>query len=234
MRRTVEDVMTKTVVVVPESARYKEIVRLMDEHRVTALPVLDEAGTLRGIVSEADLLLKEEYPPPNEDRPHIRPRARRDRGKASGATARELMTRLVFTVEPSATLARAARLMHKHRVKRLPVVDQSGKLVGIVSRSDLLSVFLRTDAEIKDEIEKRVLGGTMWLEQGRVRVAVDEGTVYLDGQVHHRSNVPLVVGLVYQVDGVVSVDERLTWEVDDIDQWAAAPGPHGVLRARLR
>jgi CBS domain-containing protein len=230
--RTVEDVMTRTVAIVSREAPYKEIVRLMDEHRVSALPVVDGSGLVVGIVSEADLLLKEEFPPLEPGRAPLIRRHRADRAKASGSKAEDLMTVEVVTIRPSATLSEAARTMHRHGIKRLPVVGPDGEIVGIVSRKDLLKVFLRPDAEILDEVRTRVLGEVLWLGPNTVRVGVHEGNVTLDGRVEQRSLIPIIVRLVYSVDGVVDVDERLEWADDDLEYREGVP--YGVLRAGLR
>jgi CBS domain-containing protein len=226
--RTVEEVMTRTVAVVSERTPYKEIVRRMDDNRVSALPVISETGRVVGIVSEADLLLKEEYPPLEPGRAPLIRRNRADRAKASGSVAGSLMTSEVITIRPSATVTEAARTMHRHAVKRLPVIGLDGEIVGIVSRSDLLKVFLRDDAEILEEVRDRVLADVLSLEPSAVRASIHEGTVYLDGRVEQRSLIPIMVRIVYAVDGVVAVDERLEWAVDDLDHREGVP--YGVLR----
>jgi CBS domain-containing protein len=230
--KTVDDVMTRTVVVVSERAPYKEIVRLMEDHRVSALPVITESGRVVGIVSEADLLLKEEYPPLEPGRAPLVRRHRAERAKASASVAEDLMTREVITIRPSASLTEAARVMHRHGVKRLPVVGPEAEIVGIVSRRDLLKVFLRDDAEILLEVRDRVLGDVLVLGPSAVRAMVHEGTVYLDGTVEQRSLIPIIVRLVHAVDGVVAVDERLQWAVDDLEYREGTP--YGVLRTGLR
>jgi CBS-domain-containing membrane protein len=146
MRRRIRDVMTHEVVTVDEHTPFKEITQLLTDCRIGAVPVLDSEARVVGVVSEADLLLKEEYPqgPPTgwllEGH-----RRRATRAKATGATAVELMTAPAITIRPDASLAEAARLLHRHQIKRLPVLDPAGPLVGIVSRADLLKVFLCSD-----------------------------------------------------------------------------------------
>lgn len=216
MKRTVQDVMTRTVVVVNESALFKDVVRLMLEYRVSALPVVDADGLLAGIVSEGDLILKED---PSLERPvHLleRRRHRVEREKAAGLIARELMTTPVVAVAPAATLGEAARLMHDKGIKRLPVVDGDGRVLGIVSRRDLLKVFLRDDHEIYDEITEDVIRRTLWIDPTTIRVVVRDGVVALDGQLERRSLVPVLVGLVEGVEGVIGVEEHLTYLEDDI------------------
>jgi CBS-domain-containing membrane protein len=208
--------MTPEVVTVGEQASFKEIAATMDEHRVSALPVLDAEGRVAGIVSEADLLLKEEFPEgPAGGRLFQGRRQRVERAKAAGATAAELMTAPAVTIGPDATVTEAARVLHRHGIKRLPVVDPAGPLLGIVSRADLLKVFLRADAEIAQEVRQEVLMRAMWVNPDTVTVTVHDGIVTLSGQLERRSLIPITVSLVHGLDGVVDVVDRLTFEVDD-------------------
>ncbi|MQY36596.1 Inosine-5'-monophosphate dehydrogenase [Streptomyces sp. RB17] len=152
----VNDVMTHKVVALRAGAAFKDIVKVMREWQVSALPVLDGAGRAVGVVSEGDLLAKEEYP--GGDIGHYAEvRFPAEVRKADAVTAAELMTAPAVTVAPEATLAHAARLMARARVKRLPVVGRDGTLRGIVSRSDLLKVFLRGDEEIAEEVRREVV-----------------------------------------------------------------------------
>ena len=216
MGRRVRDVMTSEVVTVGEQASFKEIAATMDEHRVSALPVLDAEGRVAGIVSEADLLLKEEFPEgPAGGRLFQGRRQRVERAKAAGDTAAELMTAPAITVGPDATVTEAARVLHRHGIKRLPVVDPAGPLLGIVSRADLLKVFLRADAEIAQEVRQEVLMRAMWVNPDTVTVTVHDGIVTLSGQLERWSLIPITVSLVHGLDGVVDVVDRLTFEVDD-------------------
>ncbi|HXF72560.1 MAG TPA: CBS domain-containing protein [Actinomycetota bacterium] len=225
--RTVADVMTRDVVPATPSTPFKELVRLLDEHRVSALPVVDEDDRPLGVVSEADLLLKEEQVAARGG-VLARWRHRADRAKAQASVAAELMTSPAVTVERTATLPEAARLMHERGVKRLLVVDGEGRLVGIVSRSDLLRVFLRPDAEIREDVLRSVIEGALWLDPGAVRVEVEGGRVRLEGTIERRSLIPVVVRLVSQVDGVVGVESRLGWQVDDVSSRPEIPTPWGV------
>ena len=216
MGRSVRDVMTPEVVTVGEQASFKEIAATMAEHRVSALPVLDAEGRVAGIVSEADLLLKEEFPEgPAGGRLFQGRRQRMERAKAAGDTAAELMTAPAVTVGPDATVTEAARLLHRHGIKRLPVVDPAGPLLGIVSRADLIKVFLRSDTEIAQEVRQEVLVRAMWVDPDTVTVKVHDGVVTLSGQLERRSLIPITVSLVHGLDGVVDVVDRLSFEVDD-------------------
>ncbi|MGZ8629486.1 MAG: CBS domain-containing protein [Actinomycetota bacterium] len=213
MTRTVADVMTRTVVVVPGSAPFKQIVRAMREYRVSAVPVTDPDGLIAGVVSEADLMLRED---PSVLEPHFfEGRTRREeRRKAEAFVARDLMTAPAVTIGPQATVDDAARLMHERGVKRLPVVDLDGRIVGIVSRMDLLAEFLRDDDDIRTEVV-RVLVDDLGLPPEAVLVLVDDGVVHVEGRIERRSMVPAIWASVRDVPGVVGLDERLTWELDD-------------------
>jgi CBS-domain-containing membrane protein len=216
MGRRVRDVMTAEVITVGEQASFKEIAATMAERRVSALPVLDDEGRVAGIVSEADLLLKEEFPEGRADGRLFRGHRRRVQlAKAAGDTAAELMTAPAVTVGPDATVTEAAMLLHRHGIKRLPVVDPAGPLLGIVSRADLLKVFLRTDAEIAREIRCEVLVRAMWMSPDTVIIKVRDGVVTLTGQLERRSLIPIAISLVYGIDGVVDVVDQLTFELDD-------------------
>jgi CBS-domain-containing membrane protein len=237
MGRRVEDVMTKSVAVVRDSAPFKEILGIMHARRVSALPVVDDEDRLVGIVSEADLLLKEEYADAHEDAdlPLFERRARRiEREKAAGTVASELMTTPVITIGPSATLAEAARLMHEEGVKRLPVVDAKGRVAGIVSRADLLKVFLRRDDEIRTEVIEEVIQDKLFIDPDTIKVNVETGLVTLDGRVEQRSLIPILVAMVRGVDGVVGVESRLQYEVDDVTLRPEVMGPWGLLPYSLR
>jgi CBS-domain-containing membrane protein len=229
MQKTVKDVMTRTVVVVRDSTPFKELVRRMQEHRVSAVPVVDEDGRAIGIVSEADLILKED--PYLEGDAHLfeRRRLRLEREKHSAGTAAALMTSPAITVRPDAPLGEAARLMTGHGVKRLPVVGPDGRVVGIVSRADLLKVFLRSDADIARAIREDVIRRTLWIDPLTIRVLVEDGVATLEGQVERRSLIPVLIGLVHAIDGVVDVRNRLTFETDDTAPSNELPLPWTAL-----
>ncbi|MFF4161246.1 CBS domain-containing protein [Streptomyces sp. NPDC001678] len=208
-RRGVSDVMTQTVVAVSRSAPYKEIVKTLAEWGVSAVPVLAGDGRVIGVVSEADLLPKEEFkgrdPSRFEQLRHLE-----DRAKAGAGTAGELMSTPPITVHGHATLAEAARVMARQGVKRLPVVDPEGKLAGIVSRSDLLKVYLRDDEDIAREVREEVIVRLFPNRRPTVEVHVAEGVVTLSGRLADGELVPLVTRLVRAVEGVVNVDLRIT------------------------
>jgi CBS domain-containing protein len=218
MHSLVKDLMTTQVVTVEPATPFKEIVARLAEHRVSALPVVDDHGLVLGVVSEADLLLKEEFPEPDHDIPLFWTKRRRlERDKAAATTARDLMSIAVVSVSPDATVAEAARSMHRAGVKRLPVVAEGGRLVGIVSRGDLLRVFDRPDQDIRREIVDEVIVGEFMMDPNRFFIHVNDGAVVLQGQVERRSILPFLVRAVRGVEGVVRVEDRLAYDLDDRD-----------------
>ncbi|WP_406253772.1 CBS domain-containing protein [Streptomyces chartreusis] len=204
----VRDVMTRDVAVVGSDAAFKEIVRILHERKVSALPVVDGGGQVLGVVSEADLLHKEEFRDSDPDR-YTQLRRLSDMAKAGSVTAGELMTRPALTVTADATLAQAARTMARARVKRLPVVDTDGRLEGVVSRVDLLKVFLRDDEDIAEEVRREVVAYLFPAPGSAVRVNVLDGVVHLGGRIRDESLVPAAARLVRAVEGVVDVEFEL-------------------------
>ncbi|OLZ73686.1 hypothetical protein AV521_04640 [Streptomyces sp. IMTB 2501] len=201
--------MSHTVAAVGRRAAFKEIVQLMQDWKVSALPVLEGEGRVVGVVSEADLLPKEEFRDSDPDRA-TQLRRLDDLAKAVGLTAEDLMTSPALTVHADATLAQAARTMAHAKVKRLPVVDAVGMLQGIVSRADLLKVFLRTDEEIAEEVRREVVACLFPAPGSAVRVDVRNGVVKLIGHARDTSLVPVAARLVRAVEGVVDVEFELT------------------------
>ncbi|MFF3905600.1 CBS domain-containing protein [Streptomyces sp. NPDC001848] len=204
----VSDVMTHAVVAVGRDAPFKDIVKLMEQWKVSALPVLEGEGRVVGVVSEADLLPKEEFRDADPD-PYSRALRRSDLAKAGAVTAGELMTAPAVTVHADSTLAQAARIMALRKVKRLPVVNDEGLLEGVVSRADLLKVFLREDDDIADEIRRDILDVLFPAPVEPIHVMVAEGVVTLTGKVGDTTMIPMTVRLVRAVEGVVDVDCHL-------------------------
>jgi CBS-domain-containing membrane protein len=214
MDRRVKDVMTTDVVSVRETAEYKDIVTALRELHVSAFPVLDEAGRLVGVVSAADLLLKEIGQEALGG--HLISAGRRgERAKAAGLTAAELMTAPAVTIRPEDNLADAARRMHDRHVKRLPVVDQSGRLVGIVSRVDLLRAFDRPDSEIRNAVRKDIIAGDFALDPDAFDVQVTSGIVTITGQVETQALAQHLLGALRHAEGVVGVRSRLRFPPPD-------------------
>ncbi|MFI9201617.1 CBS domain-containing protein [Streptomyces sp. NPDC053048] len=206
--RTVSDVMTRTVVAVSSEAPYKEIAKTLAQWKVSAMPVLAGEGRVIGVVSEADLLAKEEYK--GREPSHVdRPEQLGNLAKAGARTAEDLMSTPAITVHADATVAEAARAMALRGVKRLPVVDAEGKLVGIVSRADVLKIYLRSDEDIAEEVRAEIVARLFPHRRPTVEVQVEEGVVTLSGHLPDATMAPLVARLVRAVEGVVNVDLHL-------------------------
>ncbi|MGW1892526.1 CBS domain-containing protein [Streptomyces sp. NPDC002004] len=203
--RSVGDLMTPTAVSVERGTALKEITRLLDEFDITAVPVVDDDERPVGVVSEADLL-------------------RRRTAENGAHTADELMTSPAVVARPEWSVVEAARTMETRRVKRLPVVDASGRLIGVISRSDLVQLFLRRDHAIQEEIIEDVLTCVLGLAPSALTVEVTDGKVTLSGSVPRRSLVPVTLRLCESVDGVVDVTGRLSYERDDTADESAPPG----------
>jgi CBS domain-containing protein len=225
MKTKVQDVMTREVVAVGESTPFKEIVDLLARNRISAVPVLDESEHVAGVVSEADLLLKQEWPEGELGAPWFEFRRHRvERAKAAGAVAGQLMTSPAITIGPLATVNEAARVMHGAGVKRLPVVDPgTGRLAGIVTRGDLLRVFTRPDDEIWREVIDQVILREFMMDPARFVVHVKDGAVVLQGTCERRGLIAPLVRAIHGVEGVVRVENRLAYDVDD--RKLTMPGP---------
>lgn len=210
MNATVNDVMTTTVVAVKRGASYKEIAALLRKYRVSAFPVLDDDQRVIGIVSEADLLAKEAL---NADRGGAITAMvhHKELQKADGVTAGDLMTSNVVTVKPDDTVEQAARLMYHLQVKRLPVVDAGGYLVGIVSRADLLTVFDRPDQEIRAEIVDDLILHEFLVDPALFMVTVADGVVTITGAPETADLGHRIVDKIRRVQGVVSVHDKLAY-----------------------
>ena len=208
--RIVGELMTSAVVHVRPDTGFKEIARLLAEHDITAVPVLDQEDRPLGLVSEADLLLNEaarEDPAGLLLSPDLPPR---ERARSRATTAVGLMTAPALCARPEWTVVEAARLMQSERVKRLPVVDEAGRLVGIVIRSDLLRVFLRHDTAIREEIRAEVLRRVLGIDPDALDVQVHNGRVTLTGTLDHHGQAPVVERLCRSVDGVVDLTSHLS------------------------
>ncbi|QKW37026.1 CBS domain-containing protein [Actinomadura sp. NAK00032] len=237
-RRTVQDVMTKRVVTITEETPFAEIADAMAEHRISAVPVLDVMGRVTCIVTEADLLRKQEYKDDDADHRPLRSRALRSRAlrsraprsraprsraprhaeaeaKAAAVDARGLMSTPAVSVTPHTSIAQAARLLNAHGFRAMPVIDGDGRLAGIVARRDLLRVFQRSDADIRDEVIQDVLIHKLWQDPAELHVRVQEGVVHLTGRVEQKSLIPIVVRLTAATEGVVDVVHTLGYGHDD-------------------
>ncbi|MFE1752381.1 CBS domain-containing protein [Streptomyces anandii] len=215
-QRSVGDLMTPTAVSVRPGTAFKEIARVLDEYDITAVPVVDDRDRPVGVVSEADLL-------------------RKQTSGGTGNSAGDLMTSPAVVAEPGWHAVRAARTMEQHKVKRLPVVDDDGRLIGVISRSDLVRLFLRRDRAIQEEILEDIIVRTLGLPPSELTVEVTDGRVTLSGTVERRSLIAIMVRLCDSVDGVVEVVDRLGFDHDDTAHRASghggpepgSPGPPG-------
>ncbi|MER6096484.1 CBS domain-containing protein [Streptomyces sp. NPDC001728] len=214
--RTVFEVMTHKVVTAAPQTPFKQVARLFAEHDVSAVPVVDPDRRLLGVVSEADLLRATAELPDLEGRSAGVRLLSEERGLPDAETAAQLMTSPAVTAQPNWNLAETARTMHRKGVKRLPVIDETGRLVGIISRSDLLRPFLRSDTAIRDEIEHDVLADTLRLAPDTIRVTVDDGVVRLKGRVDERADIRVIVRLCRSVDGVVALHESIEYAYDNL------------------
>jgi CBS domain-containing protein len=208
--RRVSDVMTSSVVTVDRITPYQEIDRLLTEHRISGMPVLKMGREVVGVVSEADLLAAEDETSRRDRMANSIGRRRLFHGQPRvSLTAGNLMTSPAITIHPDVTIPAAARLMNMHHIRRLPVVDDDGKLVGIVSRRDLLSVFLRPDDDIIHDV-RQVLEEIPVGDPQAVVVTVRHGVVSLTGTMRpepgdSKDLVPLALHLIWDIDGVVDV-----------------------------
>lgn len=200
--------MTTSVVAVREDASFKEMAAMLRARRFSAFPVVDDAGRVIGVVSEGDLLVKIAV---QADGTSVLAALRhfREDDKAAGITAGDLMTVPAVTIGPQAPVAEAARLMYDRRVKRLPVVNEAGRLMGIVSRVDVLSVFSRPDDDIRDEIVRQVLPGITLAAPGNFKVAVRDGIVTMSGEPRTAQQSHAIIDSVRHVQGVVGIRDRL-------------------------
>jgi CBS domain-containing protein len=207
----VRDVMTTDVVTVDRITPYKEIVGLLAGHHISAVPVLVLGRHVAGVVSEDDLLAAKQKAAGQIPAGRM-PWRRRPGSQHPKLTAGELMTAPAITIHPDAPIPRAYQLMHTHHVKRLPVVDADGKLIGIVSRRDLLSVFLRPDPQIAQQV-RELLAEILLTDPASVTVTVHGGVVTLAGgpwPEDQRDLIPVAVRLIWDIDGVIDVVDRLS------------------------
>ena len=216
----VRDLMTTKVLTIGPEAPIRDVAALLVEHGISGLPVCDIEGHVLGVVSEGDILYREHDPRETrrggplgwivDGTPDFTGWA-----KSQALTSGRAMTSPAITIAPGATVADAARVMSERHVNRLPVVE-NGKLVGIVTRADLVRAFVRSDAEIAAEIRRDVLERTLWVEAGQVELEVSRGTGTLRGSLPRRSEVELLERLVRRVPGVITVASSVAWGVDDM------------------
>ena len=207
----VADVMNRDVVVVSPRMPLKDVARVLVNRHFSGVPVVDDDGTVLGVVSEGDILAKERGP---GSATSIFGRALELETwsrKHNALDAGDAMTTPAVTIDPQRRVSEAAALMLDSKVNRLPVVDADGKLVGIVTRADLVRAFVRDDSEIEREIRDDVLVRTLWESPERFRVGVRSGEVTLSGKVNNAHAAGTLVRFVERVPGVVNIRSRLTW-----------------------
>jgi CBS domain-containing protein len=213
----VADLMTRAVVFVGPDATIKDVANLLVEHRISGLPVCDHASRVIGVVSEADILYRESEPA-ERDRPLawlFEDTVHAEARKAAARTAAEAMSTPPITIAGFRVAAAAARMMLDHRIKRLPVVDIHGKLQGIVTRSDLVKAFVRTDAEIEGEIRADIVERMLWSGPAAVDASVADGEVTLTGELETQGDVDILLKLVSRVPGVVGVRSSVKGRVKE-------------------
>jgi len=206
--------MTTKVIAVQQRTPYKQIAMRLHESGVSAFPVIDDDGKVAGVVSATDLLAKEalEYSTPGVVGGILH---HREQAKAAGVTAADLMTAPPVTIGQNEPVSHAARLMYARKVKRLPVVDDDGRLLGIVSRADVLSVYSRSDESIRREVIEQVIIGTVLTDPERFTVTVKDGIVTIEGTPENSSVGRDIIGEIRHVEGVVAVRDRLTYPPKD-------------------
>ncbi|MET8336357.1 CBS domain-containing protein [Streptosporangium canum] len=210
----VSDVMGTRAVAVRPEAPFPEIVEAMRRFKVGALTVIDADEHPIGVVSDDDLLLKE-TDSTSAGSAFDSHRRREEHHKAAGITAREMMTSPAITVTKDTAVRDAARLMHRYRIKQLPVIEPAtGRLVGTVQQSDLLKVFTRPAEEIDREITE--ICNRLYIDREYLTVEVEAGVVTLTGHVGFRSQISRLVAAVHGVDGVLDVENRLAYRSDDL------------------
>jgi CBS domain-containing protein len=204
--------MTRDVVAVGPDEDFKSVAKLMNLHEVSALPVVDRAGTLIGVVSESDLLAKERER--GQERPLLGIKWSEE-AAGNARTAADVMTSPAICIAPTASIPEAARLMYREAVKRLPVIDEKGQLVGIVSRADLIKTFTRSDESIRRDIIEDVVKRSLMIDARTVHVEVANGLVRLTGELESTSLAHLLEEMAGRVEGTVGVDSKLTGRLDD-------------------
>lgn len=214
----VRDIMRRDVITVRPETPLKEVARLLVEHGISGLPVVDAEDRVLGVVSEGDLIVKERGA--EAGRPRILgallggDRSRTELTKVEARSAGDAMTSPAVTIEPGAPVRAAAALMVERQVNRLPVVED-GKLVGIVTRADIVRTFVRSDAELEREVVEGVILRAMWLDPHLLQVRVENGVVRVSGRVDRRSDARILEELIRRIEGVVDVEVAVEWSVDD-------------------
>ncbi len=233
---TVRDVMTRSVVSVHRSTPLKEVAQALIDNEISGLPVVDVDGAVVGVVSEADLLVKEQGADAISHRPLARflgesRQSRAQLAKVGAITAGEAMTSPPITITSSRPVTEAAAIMTSRQVNRLPVVDD-GKLVGVISRADLVRAYVRSDDELATTIRQDVILKILWLDPAGFDVVVKGGVATIGGRVERRSTAEMLEESVRMVPGIVDVQASISWSMDDRQLKTAASDPVFPFGAR--
>lgn len=215
----VRDLMTREVVTARATTPIKDVARLLVDHRISGLPVVDDRGGILGVISEGDLVAKEQGADSIEHRPLARifgetPETRAQLAKIVAMTAGDAMTAPAVTIAANALASEAAMTMTRRQVNRLPVVD-GDELVGVITRADIVRAFARSDEEIGRSVREDVLRQTLWVDPDAFEVDVDAGKVRIGGQAERRSEAEMIERIIAMVPGVTGVSSELTWKFDD-------------------
>ena len=214
----VQEIMTSDVLTIGPEAEIRDVARIFVEHGISGLPVCGAQREILGVVSEGDILFKEQGPRGQSVLSRFGGKAPKELEKALAIKVSEAMTAPAITISRYSSVAEAARLMSEHGINRLPVVKRR-ELVGIVTRTDLVRAFVRSDEEIRREIREDLIRRTLWLDAPEaIRVDVERGAVRLSGHLQMSSDASLLVRLVARVPGVVSVQSDLSWTTDDVSR----------------
>ncbi|MHB9755729.1 CBS domain-containing protein [Streptomyces sp. BYX5S] len=238
-------VMVAEVVRAEYATPFKEVARLLNRHRISGLPVVNSDQKVIGVISETDLMARQAHADddaadadgtsgPRLLRRWTERRNRAERRRSTARTAGQLMSAPPVTVHAEDTIAEAARTMASHKVERLPVVDAEDRLVGIVTRRDLLRTFLRPDEDIRREVIDEVVVRSLWLDPKRVSVSVREGVATLAGEVERRSEKEIAARMTGHLDGVVGVVDGLSYRLDDAHLRPEEPPFRGIQEDWLR
>ena len=216
---TVRDVMTRSVVWVRRITPLKEVAQLLVDNDISGVPIVDYDDAVLGVVSEGDLLIKEQGADAIRHRPLARllgesKKTRTQLAKLEAVTAAEAMTSPAITIASSRSIQEAAAIMTTRGVNRLPVVDD-GKLVGIVTRGDLVRAYVRSDDELAATIRQDVLLRILWLDPAPFTVTVKAGVASVSGRVERRSTAEIIEHSVRMVPGIVDAHVSVSWSIDD-------------------
>jgi CBS domain-containing protein len=226
---TVRDVMTSSVVLVDPGTPLKEVAQALIDHGISGVPVVDADGAVLGVVSEADLLIKEQGSEAIRHRPLSRifgesKESREQQTKLGAITAGDAMTAPALTITSSRSIHEAAAIMTARKVNRLPVVDD-GRLVGMVTRADLIRAYVRSDDELAATIREDVILKILWLDPAHFDVVVKDGVASISGHVERRSTAAMVERSVRMVPGIVDVHASVSWATDDSSLEPASVDP---------